>query len=257
MGRRPRPKQERLSLRRYLLSNVHYTSRRGGPGAHANIAVRPLRRDSRRVLVKAHFVRMTAQGGGAQAAHLRYIQRDGIDAEASPSVLYGPEGPVLPETAHEVRPGERRQFRIIVSPEDSRDLDLTDFVQRLMAQAGRDLGRDLEWVAINHYNTQQPHTHVVVRGIDRQGWEVRFEPAYISNGLRWRAQEIATKELGPRPEFELRRALEREVSQERFTSLDRDLERRADDHRLELRRPSSHRASMLLARAAPGVHGAG
>src|SRR4029077_5196305 len=128
--------------------------------------------------------------------------------------------------------------------EDSRDLDLTDFVQRLMAQAGRDLGRDLEWVAINHYNTQQPHTHVVVRGIDRQGREVRFEPAYVSNGLRWRAQEIATKELGPRPEFELRRALEREVSQERFTSLDRDLERRTNDHRLELRRPSGHRASM-------------
>ena len=55
--------------------------------------------------------------------------------------------------------------------------------------------------------------------------------------MRWRAQEIATRELGPRHEFEVRRAYAREVTQARFTSLDRELERLAKDGRLELRSP--------------------
>ncbi len=93
----------------------------------------------------------------------------------------------------------------------------------------RDIGRKLEWAAVNHYNTAHPHAHVVVRGVDREGRQVRFDRSYISNGMRWRAEEIATQELGPRPEFEIRRAYAREVTQERFTSLDRELERRAKD----------------------------
>src|SRR5579864_2179926 len=95
-----------------------------------------------------------------------------------------------------------------------------------MARVERDVGRKLEWVAVNHYNTGHPHAHVVVRGVDRGGQQVRFDRAYISNGMRWRAEELATELLGPRPEFEIRRARAREVMQERFTSLDRELERR-------------------------------
>jgi type IV secretory pathway VirD2 relaxase len=60
---------------------------------------------------------------------------------------------------------------------------------------------------------------------------------YIASGMRWRAQELATEELGPRLEFEIRRARVREVTQERFTSLDRELERLADNGRLELASP--------------------
>ena len=120
-------------------------------------------------------------------------------------MLYGPDGPVRRRTFEEPRLGERHQFRFIVSPEDAGELDLTVYVRRLMTRIEHDLGRKIEWAAVNHYDTDHPHAHVVVRGVDRDGHELRFERGYISSGIRWSAQELATQELGPRLEFEIRR----------------------------------------------------
>jgi type IV secretory pathway VirD2 relaxase len=138
-----------------------------------------------------------------------------------------------------------------MSPEDAKKLALTAYVRRLMARVERDLDRKLEWLAVNHFDTEHPHAHIVIRGVDRSGREVRLDRGYISNGLRWCAQEIATEELGPRPERDIRRAHEREIPQERFTSLDRELERRGVDGRIAV--SSRHRqgrmeASTLVAR---------
>jgi len=43
--------------------------------------------------------------------------------------------------------------------------------------------------ASNHYNTDNYHTHVVIRGIDENGNELRIDPDYISHGMRHRAIE--------------------------------------------------------------------
>jgi type IV secretory pathway VirD2 relaxase len=208
--------------------------RRGAAGPLRAEAHRP---DARRVVIKARVVRLAAGGAKAAALHLRYIERDGVEKDGSKGVLYGPEGPVRRRTFEEPRLGEPHQFRFIVSPEDAGDLDLSAYVRTLMTQVERDLGRKVEWAAVNHYDTGHPHAHIVVRGIARDGHELRFDRSYISSGMRWRAQEIATQELGPRHEFEVRRAYAREVTQARFTSLDRELERLAKDGRLELRSP--------------------
>jgi type IV secretory pathway VirD2 relaxase len=174
-------------------------------------------------------------GHGAQAAarHLRYIERDGVEKDGSPGRLYGPEGPAARETFEQPRLGERHQFRFIVSPEDARDLDLTDYVRELMKRVESDLGRSVEWAAVNHHDTEHPHAHVVVRGICREGQQLRMDRAYIARGLRWSAQEPATERLGPRLEVEIRRTREREVTQERFTSLDREIEQAAIERRVD------------------------
>jgi type IV secretory pathway VirD2 relaxase len=164
---------------------------------------------------------------------LRYIERDGVNEDGTKGLLYGADGPLRAEAFDEPRRGEKHQFRIIVSPEDARELDLTAYVRRLMAQVERDTGRRLEWAAVNHYDTDHPHAHLIVRGVDRDGRELRLDRGYISNGLRSRAQELATEELGPRLDVDVRRSLDREVTQARFTSLDRELERRAQDGRVE------------------------
>jgi type IV secretory pathway VirD2 relaxase len=191
--------------------------------------------DARRVVVKAHVARLGPGGAKAASLHLRYIQRDGVEKDGSQGVLYDAGGPARPRAFEQPRVGERHQFRLIVSPEDAGELDLTDYVRRLMTRVERDLGRRLEWAAVNHYNTDHPHAHVIIRGVDRDGSEVRLDRGYISNGLRWRAQEIATEELGPRQELDVRRAHTKEVTQERFTSLDRELERRIQDDRVQVR----------------------
>src|ERR1019366_8475942 len=40
------------------------------------------------------------------------------------------------------------------------------------------------WAAVNHFDTSHPHAHVVVRGIDRDGRELRIARGYISTGMR-------------------------------------------------------------------------
>ena len=180
-------------------------------------------------------MRMGPTAAKAAALHVRYIERDGVEKDGSKGVLYDAQGTVRARVFEQPRPGEKHQFRFIVSPEDGSELDLTAYVRRLMATLERDVGRKVEWAAVNHFDTSHPHVHIVVRGIDRDGRELRIDRGYISGGMRWRAQELATEELGQRPERDVRRAQEQEVTQQRFTTLDRELERRAPDHLVEAR----------------------
>ncbi len=181
--------------------------------------------NARRVVVQSHFVRMTPKGAKLAASHLRYILRDGVEKDGSPGVLYGPDGPVSPKSFTEPRPKETLQFRWVVSPEDAGDLDMTKYIRQYMKRIERETCMKLEWAAVNHYNTEHPHTHVVVRGVDLDGRRVRFSRTYTSFGLRRVGQELATDTLGPRPTRSIERAREREVTQERLTSLDREIGR--------------------------------
>ena len=232
-GRGPTSRRGGMRFRNALLTCV----RRGAvlSGRSPRVAVHGSGDRTRRVVVKAYVAPLNRGGAKAAALHLRYIQRDGVEQDGSKGTLYGPSGPVRAETFEQPRVGENHQFRIIVAPEDGGELDLTAYVRRLMKQVERDLDRSLEWAAVNHHDTGHPHAHVVVRGVDRAGRELRFDRQYIANGLRSRAQELATQELGPRLDIDIRRARANEVLQERFTSLDRELERRARNDQVEVR----------------------
>src|SRR5690606_20030031 len=50
---------------------------------------------------------------------------------------------------------------------------------------------------------------------------------YIRSGMRARASELITRELGPRTEIDIRRSLEKQVEAERWTDIDRALVRSA------------------------------
>ncbi|HKO93967.1 MAG TPA: DUF3363 domain-containing protein [Polyangiaceae bacterium] len=167
------------------------------------------------------------RGRTAARVHLGYLERDGVEQDGSRGALYGRDGAVDRAAFNEDLPGESRQFRIILSPEDGHQLDLEEYVRRCMAQVEADTGRKLRWAAVNHFNTDNPHAHVVIRGLDSQGEEVRLSPEYVSHGLRHRAEDLATEKLGPRREQDVIEQLQKEVQRERYTSLDRELERRA------------------------------
>jgi hypothetical protein len=183
---------------------------RTGRGGNAGFA--------RRVIVKARIVRLDAAGLRRQAAHLAYIQRDGVAKDASPARLYDARSDEADGKAFAERSeGDRHQFRFIVSPEDGRALaDLKPFVRDLMREAERDLGTRLEWVAADHYDTGHPHAHVVVRGRTDQGEDLVIPRAYITHGLRRRASELVTRELGPETAVEAYEKLIREETQERY-----------------------------------------
>jgi type IV secretory pathway VirD2 relaxase len=184
----------------------------------------------RRVIVKARITKFKAGQLGAARAHLRYIQRDGVTPEGEPGQLYGPDTDQANGTTFLDDCGDdRHQFRLIVSPEDGAELhDLKPFIRDFMAQVERDLETKLVWVAVDHYNTGQPHTHIVIRGKDNHGDNLIITKDYMSHGLRMRAREFLTLELGPEIEHDMTLKLAREVNAERFTRLDRALLKHTD-----------------------------
>lgn len=125
---------------------------------------------------------------------------------------------------------DRHHFRFIVSPEDASELtDLKAFTRDLASQMEADLGTRLDWVAVDHWNTDNPHVHLLVRGVDERGADLVISRDYISRGLRSRAEDLVSIELGPKPELDICNALEKEITAERWTRLDVEIRHNADD----------------------------
>ena len=203
--------------------------KRGSHPAH----IRPSSGSSRRVVVKAKVVKMNAYGKKAAQLHERYLQRDHVGKDGAGGQFYSRNEAVENPAFEPGAQGEAHQFRFIISPADAHELELNGFTRELMQQMEKDLGREIQWKAVNHYNTDNPHVHVIVRGIDRQGKELRIDPEYISTGLRFRAQEIATRELGVVPQWEIDQAIAKEIGIERFTSLDARLAKLEQNGRID------------------------
>lgn len=188
------------------------------------------RNAARRVVVKTRLVRLGGKGLDAARAHLKYIQRDGVTREGEPGELYAADEDVTDGKSFLERgAGDRHQFRFIVSAEEGElYADLKPFVRRLMAQMEDDLGTKLDWVAVDHFNTGYPHSHIMLRGKDDRGENLVIAREYIAHGLRARASEIVTLDLGPRTQLEVETRMRRDIDAERLTDTDRQLLRQAE-----------------------------
>ena len=179
-------------------------------------------------MVKARVVRHGPQSAPL-TAHVSYLQRDGVTKDGAAGRLFNAnhdevDGRGFAETCRE----DRHHFRLIVSPEDATEMeDLKAFTRDLMADAQKDLGTHLEWVAVAHHNTEHPHIHLLLRGRADDGSDLVISRDYIGQGLRARAQTLVTLELGPRTDQEIRCTRDAQVEAERWTPLDRALTRSA------------------------------
>jgi type IV secretory pathway VirD2 relaxase len=194
-----------------------------------------VRTRSRRVAVKARVVKLNPQRGAARGrqfvgakavdAHLRYLERDGVTKDGEKGQVYsGARNVEDGRTFLDRSRDDRHQFRFIVSAEDGVDLaDPRETTRALMKQMEADLGTKLDWIAVGHHNTGHPHTHILVRGITDDGKILNIAGDYIAHGVRERASEIVTRELGRQTELDVTKQLEREVEADRFTRLDRML----------------------------------
>lgn len=205
-------------------------SGRGGGRAPGRSAM------GRRVVVKARIVRQSGSRYRAAplARHLAYLQRDGVARDAAPARMFDARAEIADVAAFAERcEGDRHHFRFIVSPEDAGDLaDLRAYCRGLMGRAEQDLGTHLDWVAIDHWNTDNPHLHVLVRGRADDGKDLVIAGDYVARGLRQRAEDLVTLELGPRSQREIDRAHEADITAERWTRLDRALQAAAGPDRI-------------------------
>jgi type IV secretory pathway VirD2 relaxase len=242
---RVRPGAPKNRQQKFVSQVIKEISKAGGKSVHrpgarpgarlgrghvaARFTSRSLSPNARRVTIKTRLVNLKQVGSRSTLTHLRYIEREGVGRDGEPGKAYGPvtdeaDLAAFEECGHE----DRHQFRFIVSPEDAEQLDdLRTYTRHLMSRMEADLGTRLDWVAVNHWNTDNPHTHIVLRGKDDTGKDLIISRDYIAQGMRERAAELATEWLGPRTEREIQQSVQREVEQERWTSLDRTLQREA------------------------------
>ena len=212
-----------VSRRGRIIAPGHSTFGRGRVASLR--ATHRLGHRSRQVIVKARVVR---HGGRASlAAHLNYLQRDGVTRDGEKGVLFGAEAEGLDRNTFAAQcENDRHHFRFIVSPEDSPRMgDLKTFTRELVARMEKDLGTRLDWRAVEHWNTDNPHVHITVRGVGEDGQNLVISRDYIGEGVRAVAREIVTRELGLRSDLDIRQSLERQVEAERWTEIDRDLSR--------------------------------
>lgn len=245
--------------------NARHGARRGPRGAttrlarggHVGLTGRQARH-GRRVIVKARIVRHrgTRFRSAPLARHIAYLERDGVTRDGSDGTMFDARSEAA-DTEHFAGRCEtdRHHFRFMVSPEDATELaDIRTFTRELMADMARDCGSALDWVAIDHWNTASPHVHILVRGVADDGSDLVIDRGYITHGLRGRAQERVTLELGPRSEREIDVALRREIGAERWTGLDQRLRQLAGPNGLLDLRPDvggsgTRDRSHLIARA--------
>lgn len=211
------------------------TSGRGsrfGRGRVASIrANRLITSRTRGAVIKTRVVRHTPRSAPL-AAHLNYLRRDGVTRDGEKARMFGPEidADDVKDFAERCK-DDRHHFRFIVSPDDALEMtDLRNFTRELMTGVEKDLGTKLDWVAVDHWNTEHPHVHVILRGRADDGQDLVISRDYIKEGMRSRAQDLITQELGPRTDIDIRRSLERQVEAERWTQLDRQLVRDAGRH---------------------------
>jgi type IV secretory pathway VirD2 relaxase len=197
-----------------------------------------------RAVVKVHYFTHAGGGGAALRAHGSYIERESArldrDGEGHANYLsrdgregfYGPAEDRIDGRAQlaEWAKEDGRHFRLILSPENGQALgDLTGYTREVMARAQAELGRPLQWVAVNHWDTDNPHTHIVLRGRDGEGRPLTLPDQFIKHRLREIARDVASERLGPRTPADERRSLEREVRAFRVTRLDRMIADRLDE----------------------------
>jgi type IV secretory pathway VirD2 relaxase len=191
------------------------------------------RSPGRRVVVMTRIVRHQGKRfrSAPLAKHIAYLKREGVTRDGTDARMFDARSDEAETKAFAERCEEdRHHFRFTVSPEDAVEMaDLRTFTRELMADAEKDMGTKLDWVAVDHWNTDNPHVHVLVRGRADDGRDLVISRDYISQGFRGRAAERVTLELGPRSEQEIRTALQKEVEAERWTSLDRSLRDISDE----------------------------
>ncbi|CAI2934318.1 relaxase/mobilization nuclease domain-containing protein [Aminobacter niigataensis] len=187
----------------------------------------------RRVVIKARVARHQGRAfrSAPLTAHVSYLKREGVSRDGEKGVMFDANTDRADDLAFADRcKDDRHHFRFIVSPEDAAEMtDLKAFTRDLAHQMEVDLATRLDWIAVDHWNTDNPHVHLLVRGVDDVGADLVVSRDYISRGLRSRADDLVNMELGPKPEHEIQSALEKEISAERWTRIDREIQRAADE----------------------------
>lgn len=209
-----------FDTRQRAMVKVHYFSHGGGGAKALRAHTKYIARDAARPLELAAEQDVAARDGEPRDAHAPTRQ---LERAAELSVFYDALDDSMNGAlrASEWARDDRRHFRIILSAENgSRLKELRSYTREVMRRAELRLGVGLQWVAVDHWDTDNPHTHIVLRGRGSDGRDLILPREFVSHGFRQIARDVATQRLGERSRGDERLALERETRAHRPTRLD-------------------------------------
>ena len=228
---KPKARNERGTWAKGFKLLMHYARSSSGQrsGGRSSGKAKTSRPHHQRCAVRIVYSKNTTRG--QWRAHGRYIAREsatfqeGAEAKAQAVGFNAAEENV--DIAAKLGGWQSARdpllWKVIVSPEFGDRTDLPQLTRDLMQEMQRDLSTDLEWVAAAHYNTMHPHIHVTIRGISADGQALRFSKDFIKQGVRTIAEDLCTRQLGYRTTLDAVEAERREITEQRFTSLDRTI----------------------------------
>ena len=230
--RKPPARNERAAWAtacKIIMHHARTTSRRLRTSAGKGSGPSRIRPYSQRCAVRVIYAKNATSG--QWRAHGRYVARESATQDGdSKAVGFDGNGESIDIAARLEgwqKASDERLWKVIVSPEFGDRADLKRLTRELLARMEGDLRTTLQWVAVAHYNTEHPHVHVALRGIDAEGHALRLSRDYIRQGIRSAAEDLCTRQLGYRTEFDAATAQRREVHEHRYTSLDRVIKRDA------------------------------
>ncbi len=225
--------------RQRAVVKIHYFSHGGGGAGALRAHARYVARDAAArvpapglALDAADEPRATESARQAEAqahAHARYLERA---QAAERSVFYDALGEGVDGAGRAATwaRDDRRHFRLILAPENGTRLgDLKDLTREVMSRAESALGTRLQWVAVDHWDTDNPHTHIILRGRTDDGRNLVIPRDYVSHGFRNAARDVATERLGLRTRDDEKLALQREARAHRPTRLDTIIDGQIDE----------------------------
>lgn len=219
--------------RQRAIAKVHYFNHAGGGGAALKAHTRYVARDA---ATRDGPPPLSAEKEGERSqalpdrdaeqrakAHAAYLSREGQTGRA---VFYDAraDGVDGADRAESWARSDKRHFRIVLSAENGARLrDLPAYTREVMARAEAALGTKLQWIAVDHHDTDNPHTHLILRGRRANGQDLVLPKDFVKHGLRSIARDVATEWLGARSPADERLALENEIARHAPTRLDRML----------------------------------
>jgi hypothetical protein len=182
-----------------------------------------------RVSVKTYFFKPERRSG-----YVSYMEQEGKGRDGTTPELFTGDGKDPVDALHTGYPEEERFYKIILSPENGDKLDMERYTKDFMKNLEMSEGREFKWAAAVHYDTEHPHAHILIRGVDEAGKEVSFSRDTIGHGMRGQASRLATMELGNRTEYEIAQQKRKDLQAERVTPLDKSIKERLDrEHRIK------------------------
>ncbi len=226
---RPEPARTHQATPWYMLARkrirrVNRASKRRGNIGHRS----GTKLYARRSVVKASYSRNSSTG--SWTAHARYLAREDAQLQHARGLGFNSvtEGLDIVATVNGwEKSGDELMWRLIVSPEDALRLDLEQHARDLVVSMEHDLETRLEWIGIDHNNTDNPHVHLLIRGRNERGQKLELAPEYLKSGIRTRSCEIVEQQLGLRQQREVALARENVIDKPRWTELDWSIKQRS------------------------------